>query len=82
VSRWIITDVTGVLEEVIVPPLSSPGIRHVEILKKPGDRVSYPYQNSDRIGYVMTLADTRERAERLAEDFIGQVQVIVSPTVY
>jgi len=82
VSRWIITDVTGVLEEVVVPPLSSPCIRHVEILKKPGDRVSYPYQNSDRIGYVMTLADTRERAERLAEDFIGQVQVIVSPTVY
>jgi biotin carboxylase len=79
VSRWITTDITGRLEEVIVPPISSPGIRHIEILKKPGDSVSYPYQNSDRIGYVMTLADTRERAERLADDYIAQVQVKVCP---
>ncbi|WP_333872973.1 ATP-grasp domain-containing protein [Methylobacter sp.] len=79
VSRWIITDITGSLEEVIIPPISSPGIRHIEVLKKPGDPVSYPYQNSDRIGYVMTLGDTREQAERLADDYIAQVQVKVSP---
>jgi len=79
VSRWIIADVTGSLEDVIIPPISSPSIRHVEILKKPGDSVSYPYQNSDRIGYVMTLGDTREQAERLADDYVSQVRVKVSP---
>jgi biotin carboxylase len=78
VSRWIITDVTGILEEVILPSIADPGIRHVEILKKPGNSVSYPYQNADRIGYIMTLGETREQAERLADNYIAQVQVRVS----
>ena len=58
VSRWIISEITGILEEVTIPPILNPGIRHVEILKKTGDSVSYPYQNADRIGYIMTLGDT------------------------
>jgi biotin carboxylase len=82
VSRWITTEVTGSLEDVIIPPIPNPGIRHVEILKKPGDSVSYPYQNNDRIGYIMTLGDTREQAERLADDFIAQVRVKVSPMIH
>jgi biotin carboxylase len=78
VSRWIVTEAAGTLEEVIIPPTSDPGIRHVEILKRPGDPVSYPYQNGDRIGYVMTLGNTREQAEQLADDYVSQVQVKVS----
>jgi len=81
VSRWIITEVSGNLAEVIIPPTTNPGIRHVEVLKKQGDAVSYPYQNSDRIGYVMTLGDTREQAERLADEYISQVRVKIIPEV-
>jgi predicted ATP-grasp superfamily ATP-dependent carboligase len=79
VSRWIISDVTGILEEVILPAIADQGIRHIEILKKSGDSVSYPYQNADRIGYIMTLGETREQAERIADDYIAQVRVKVSP---
>jgi biotin carboxylase len=75
VSRWIIAEQSGLLQEVILPEISNPDIRYVEIFKKPGDQVCYPYQNADRIGYVMTYGKTRALAEQLAEEFIGQVQL-------
>ena len=75
VSRWIISEQSGRLEAVVMPPVTDRNIRYIEIFKKPGDLVSYPYQNADRIGYIMTFGTTREQAEKLAEDFIAQVQV-------
>jgi hypothetical protein len=45
-------------------------------MKKSGG-VGYPYQNADRIGYVMTLGKTRQQAEQLANAFISAVIVKV-----
>ena len=77
VSRWITTDSNGQLEKVILPASIDDGIKHVEVIKKPGDQVGYPYQNADRIGYVMTLGKTRKHAEQLADSFISAVIVKV-----
>lgn len=79
VSRWIVTEAAGVLEEVILPPVLDPGIRYLEILKKPGEPVARPYQNGDRIGYVMTLGDTPEQAALLADAYVAEVRVKVAP---
>jgi hypothetical protein len=79
VSRWITTDASGRLDEVILPSIADPAIKYIEILKKPGDMVSFPYQNADRIGYVMSLSQTREAAEQVAEAFISKVIVKVTP---
>jgi biotin carboxylase len=78
VSRWITTQVDGTLTELILPPIDDANIHHVEVLKKIGDQVSYPYQNADRIGYIMTVGNTREAAEQLADNFIAQVKITVS----
>ena len=75
VSRWITTHSNGYLESVILPAVMADGVKHVEIIKKPGDQVGYPYQNADRIGYVMTLGKTRQHAEKLADTFISAVIV-------
>jgi biotin carboxylase len=75
VSRWITTDSSGQLEAVQLPAVMADGIKHVEVIKKPGDQVGYPYQNSDRIAYVMTLGKTRQHAEQLADAFVSEVIV-------
>jgi hypothetical protein len=75
VSRWIISEQTGILDEVILPDMTDADVRFVEILKKSGDSVGYPYQNADRIGYVMTYGNTQALAEELAEDYISKVSV-------
>ena len=51
------------------------GVKQVEVNKNPGDQVDYPYQNSDRIAYVMTLGKTRQHAEQLADAFVSEVIV-------
>lgn len=78
VSRWITTQIDGTLTELTLPPRNDANIHHVEVLKKIGDSVSYPYQNADRIGYIMTVGNTRESAEQLADNFIAQVKITVS----
>jgi hypothetical protein len=40
--------------------------------------VTYPYQNWDRIGCVMTVANTREQAEFLADNYVSQVQLKIA----
>ncbi len=77
VSRWMTTESSGQLDAVILPVVTEDGIKQMELMKKPGDRVGYPYQNADRIGYVMTLAKTRQQAEQLANTFISEVIVKV-----
>lgn len=79
VSRWIISQTTGRLAEIVLPDINNPDIRYLEIFKKPGDYVCYPYQNADRIGYIMTYGKTRQQAEQLADDFISGVQVKLLP---
>ena len=79
VSRWIVVDQPGVLTHVEVPPTRDPRIRCVEILKKPGDHVRPPFDNADRIGYVMACGETREEAEQLADSFVASCRCDLEP---
>ncbi len=78
VSRWIVSYVPGILKSITLPDMN-PNIAYVEILKKEGDFVSYPYQNADRIGYVMTFGDSQRQAEEFADLYISQVKLNVIP---
>ena len=79
VSRWITADRAGLLQGVILPDWTDPGVRSFEILKKQGAHVRPPYENVDRIGYVMTAAGSRSEAEALAERWIGDLQLLIEP---
>lgn len=78
VSRWITSQMPGILQEIVLPAVTDKGIRHIEILKKPGDIVAYPYQNRDRIGYVMAVGNTRKQAELLADSYIAAIDIKIS----
>ncbi len=77
VSRWIVAEQTGELDCVQLPTWQDARIRHVEILKTPGDMVRPPMENADRIGYVMVCAPTRTEAEELADQFVKQTLVLL-----
>ena len=79
VSRWITADRSGRLQAIVLPSWTDPGIRCYEILRKEGDHVRPPFENVDRIGYVMTAATTRSEAEALAERWIGDLQLMIEP---
>ena len=75
VTRWIVADTPGILQQVELPDWQDDGIRCVEILKQPGDRVRAPFENADRIGCVMVTAETRTQAEEIADRFVAQTRV-------
>jgi biotin carboxylase len=75
VTRWIVADRSGVLDQVACPPSTDPRICCVEILKSPGSPVREPMENADRIGYVMTCAASRADAEALALQFVAESTV-------
>jgi len=77
VTRWIVAEHSGVLDRVDLPPYRDSHICCVEILKKPGDYVRPPFENADRIGYVMVCAQARNEAEQLADDFVSSAKVIL-----
>ncbi len=75
VTRWMVSDRSGVLDTVECPVTSDPRICAVEILKNSGDHVRQPMDNADRIGYVMTCAPSRSDAERLAAQFVAESHI-------
>jgi len=79
VTRWLTVQEVGILDSIDLPPIKSPAIKSVEMFKKPGDPVSYPFENAHRLGFVMTAASTREEAEDVAEQFITATQIKLSP---
>jgi biotin carboxylase len=70
VTRWLVADQTANLDRVELPATEDPRIACIELLKKEGDQVRRPMENSDRIGYVMSCAPTQEEATAAAENFI------------
>jgi biotin carboxylase len=72
VTRWIVASQAGTLAGVDLPPQDDTRIRRVELLKRAGDAVGPPFDNADRIGYVMVCAALRDEAERLADDFVAR----------
>jgi biotin carboxylase len=79
VTRWLTVQEMGTLESIDLASMQEPGIKSVELFKKPGDTVSYPFENAHRIGCVMTAAATRKEAEHLAEQFIKETIIRLSP---
>ena len=77
VTRWIIASEFGVIEKIEPPSWTDPQIRCVEILKASGHSVRPPFENSDRIGYVMTCGTERSDVERLAERFVAETTVLI-----
>ena len=75
VTRWLITQDSGTLEHIAQPEWHDDGIKCTEMLARPGDHVSYPFENSQRLGYVMTCCPTRQQAETLAERFVNETLV-------
>jgi biotin carboxylase len=80
VVRWIVADTQGILEAVQLPGWRDPRIRCVEILKRPGDTVQPPYENADRIGYVVVCGPSRAEAEQLADCFVSQTKIMLRST--
>lgn len=72
VTRWIVADQPGILDHVEMPQWHDPRIRCVELLKQKGDTIRPPFENADRIGYIMVCAATRSEAEQLADSFVSQ----------
>ncbi|MFA6969853.1 MAG: ATP-grasp domain-containing protein [Gallionella sp.] len=77
VSRWITSSQNGVIKAIITPEIDAPGIMAVHLFKKPGDMTRPPFDNADRLGYVMAVGKTQMDAERLAEDFVNNTQVVL-----
>ena len=75
VTRWVISQEMGILDQIELPTWKDEGLKCVEMISQTGDRVSFPFENSQRIGYVMTCCETREEAELLAERFINNTKV-------
>ena len=79
VSRWITAERAGRLTRVILPDWTDPGICSFEILKREGALVRPPFENVDRIGYVMTAGSDRSEAEALADRWVADVQLMIAP---
>ena len=77
VIRWVVASQRGVLEEVQLPAWQDERVRSVEILRRPGNEVAPPFENADRIGYVMVCGNDRLAAEELADRFVEECRVVM-----
>ena len=75
VTRWLAADHLGVLDRVDLPLWDDPRVRCVDILKHPGDLVGPPFDNADRLGYLVTCAPTALEAESIADRFVADSRV-------
>lgn len=75
VTRWVASQKMGILDHIELPTWKNEGLKCIEMLCQKGDRVSFPFENSHRLGYVMTCCKTREEAELLAEKFINETRI-------
>lgn len=80
VSRWITSMKNGIVKSIVTPPCDA-GIMAVHVFKKPGDAVRPPFENADRLGYVMAIGKTQQDAERIAEKFVSDTQVLLEDRV-
>lgn len=75
--RWVVADRPGVLQAVHLPSPLDGHLCCVEMLKQPGHWVTPPFENADRIGYVMACGQDRGTAEGAANEFVGAARVWV-----
>jgi biotin carboxylase len=80
VSRWIVADRAGKLKKLSLPEYSD-DIFLTELLVKVGDSVSPPFENADRLGVVMSVADEAHIAEALADDYVDRVSLTITDDI-
>lgn len=68
----IIKDIVGVDEALKIP-----GVKRVELLKGPGDEAVPLRKSSDRLGLVITQADTAQEAIKIAEKALDMIDFVV-----
>lgn len=80
VTRWLAAPEAGILGAISVPSCEDPGFVGATILAKPGNVVTPPFDNADRLGCVVTAGPDRAAAEALAELLIAGscIEVIAS----
>jgi biotin carboxylase len=75
VTRWLAAPCAGVLREIGLPEITAPGFVGATLMARPGDAVTPPYDNADRLGCVITCDTNRPAAEALAEEIVGGAHV-------
>jgi biotin carboxylase len=79
VTRWVVANEPGILAEIRLPHVASPGFVQATMLARPGQAITPPFDNADRLGFVMTRHTNRATAEALAEQIVAQTQVVLAP---
>lgn len=78
VTRWLAAPMMGTLRAIAWPPCRDPGFVGATILAQPGDPVTPPFDNADRLGCVMTAGADRAAAEALAEVLVAGARIDVA----
>jgi len=81
VTRWIVAEEAGVLEAITLPPCEDTAFVEINLLARPGDTITPPLDNADRLGLVLTCGQDRLAIEALAERIIAATQIRVSQAV-
>ena len=81
VTRWLTAPTQGILTQITLPNSRDPGGAEVMLLARVGDRVQPPFDNADRLGYVMTCGRDRSAIEALADRTIEEAHVRVDHAV-
>lgn len=66
----------GILQDIIGldKAMSDPNIKHIEIVKKVGDKIIPVHSSGDRVGYVIAQATTPLEAIRASEKALNQIK--------
>ena len=81
VSRWLAARTAGRLQSLEIASCDSSLFLGAEILAKPGDLISSPYDNADRLACVMTCGSDRISAEALAEQIVIETHVEITEAI-
>ena len=77
VTRWITSAQEGTLESIELPATRPDCIAEVELLKLAGDHVQPPFQNADRLGYVIAIGKDAQETSQQADAYVQDVHVHV-----
>ncbi|MGE7185734.1 ATP-grasp domain-containing protein [Peribacillus sp. NPDC006672] len=76
---YLTSEVEGELLEIIGDKevLEHENLSRLEITCNPGDRILIPQSSDDRLGYVITVAETSEEAKIIADQLISRLKILI-----
>ena len=75
-EKLIISDKTGIIKDIKLPQVGG-NIIDVSMDYKIGDKVNKFKKGPDRIGQVIVTEESLEKAEKLLEDVMNQIEIII-----